>query len=150
MIITDKQRGLVVARARGQVGKGYRFGTAGPNFYDCSGSVLDAWLPVLALPHNSSEQVRWFADRANGQLLLRGTTNGQTNRTYLLPGDIVFYYGDPAHNPDTVSHDAVYVGKDAQGYRVVVNATNEERGVELIRLDAYARPTAFGLVGHHV
>lgn len=147
MIITDQQRQQVVERARAQVGKPYVFGSSGPHDYDCSGSALDAWRGIVDLPHNTGLMVRWLQARAAGSTFVpAGHYKGKAARAAMQPGDLAFYYGDVSR-PDTVSHCAVYVGATG-GARWVVNATNEQRGVELIRLFQYARPVAFGLVGH--
>jgi peptidoglycan DL-endopeptidase CwlO len=44
----------VIAFARAQVGKPYRWGAAGPNAYDCSGLVMAAFARIgIRLPHQS-------------------------------------------------------------------------------------------------
>lgn len=149
MEITDQVRATVVKRARAQIGKSYRFGGTGPAAYDCSGSALASWQEFLTLPHNTGEMIRWFqVGMRQSTLLLPGKHLGKSARSWMKPGDLVFYYGKPS-DPDTVSHCAVYVGMNTEtGLRQVVNATNAERGVELINLSAYASPVAYGLINH--
>lgn len=151
---TQVTRDQVVARALTQVGKPYQLYAQGPVDYDCSGSVVDAWRPYLVLPHNSGELVKWFRDASDGSHLIRpGLHDGHGMRHYLLPGDVVFYYGR-LDMPDTVGHVATYVGtRVAPGKQMllqVVNATDEQRGVELITIDAYATPVGFGFVRHEL
>lgn len=153
MLITDTIRAEVAGRAMAQIGKGYRFGMAGPNLYDCSGSTLDAWKPYRALPHNAGQQLASLEDGSiEGCRLIRPGRNVSGTRSYLLarfllkPGDLAFFYGD-VDEPETVTHVATYVLKE-HGYRWLVNATNEDRGVEQIHLFQYAKPIAYGFMGH--
>lgn len=79
----------VVAFARAQVGKPYRYGATGPNAYDCSGLVMAAWRHGgKNLPHGS--RLQYAATR-------------RILRSQLQPGDLVFYYSP-------VRHVALYVG----------------------------------------
>jgi cell wall-associated NlpC family hydrolase len=81
--------GLVVAFAFDQLGKPYRWGSAGPNSYDCSGLALAAWHTAgVRLPHNAARQYGSMA---------------HISRAELRPGDLIFYYG-------RISHVGVYIG----------------------------------------
>jgi cell wall-associated NlpC family hydrolase len=81
--------GLAVAFAYRQLGKPYRWGSAGPNSYDCSGLTMSAWARAgVSLPHNARRQYGSMA---------------HINRADLRPGDLIFYYGG-------ISHVAMYVG----------------------------------------
>jgi cell wall-associated NlpC family hydrolase len=71
----------VITFARAQIGKPYRFGTAGPNAFDCSGLTMAAYRSVgIALPHYSVSQAR----------LGRPV---QWHREAIRPGDLVFMRG---------------------------------------------------------
>jgi cell wall-associated NlpC family hydrolase len=92
-----------VDTARGQIGKPYEYGAAGPDRYDCSGLTQYAYRAAgIELPHSSRSQSELGTpvDRAN-----------------LQPGDLVFFY-------QPVSHVGIYVG-DGQ----MVDAGNESTGV---------------------
>lgn len=81
--------GHVVRFAFRQIGKAYRWATAGPRSYDCSGLVLAAWKTVgVTLPHNAAMQWRTVAHVAKANI---------------RPGDLVFYF-TPIH------HVALYIG----------------------------------------
>jgi cell wall-associated NlpC family hydrolase len=81
--------GAAVRFAYAQLGKQYRFGSDGPNSYDCSGLTSAAWAKAgVPLPHNARRQWR-AVDRVS--------------RDELKPGDLIFYYR-------SVHHVAMYVG----------------------------------------
>ncbi|UQU64248.1 C40 family peptidase [Couchioplanes caeruleus] len=79
----------VVAFAFDQLGKPYRWGSAGPRSYDCSGLTLSAWRTAgVSLPHNAASQYASIA---------------HVSRNELRPGDLVFFYSP-------ISHVGVYIG----------------------------------------
>jgi cell wall-associated NlpC family hydrolase len=83
--------------ALSQIGKPYRWGGAGPDSYDCSGLVMDAWARAgVRLAHWTGFQ--WAA----GPHLPIG---------HLRPGDLVFYATDIA-DPGTIHHVGIYIGND--------------------------------------
>jgi cell wall-associated NlpC family hydrolase len=83
--------------ALSQLGKPYRWGGAGPDSYDCSGLVMDAWARAgVPLAHWTGFQ--WTA----GPHLPVGR---------LRPGDLVFYATDIA-DPGTIHHVGIYIGND--------------------------------------
>lgn len=145
MAFTSTQRKKVVGFAKAQVGKPYQWAAAGPNAYDCSGLVLAAWKQVgLELPHNSGQQVQ---DKN-----VRTVKYSLANRDAMLPGDLVFYYGDIAH-PESVTHVAVYVGIEIdpevnRKHRMVVAAVDTNYGVKEHWVYWALRPSGFGYVGH--
>ena len=48
-----------VAFAKSKIGKPYVWGAVGPNAYDCSGLVMDAYKHAgISLPHHTYEQMR--------------------------------------------------------------------------------------------
>ena len=78
-----------IAFARTQLGKPYQWGAAGPNAYDCSGLLLQAWRSAgRSLPHSS-------------RALYAMTSHIPVSA--VRPGDLVFY-GQPIH------HVGMYVG----------------------------------------
>ena len=75
--------------ARGQLGKPYRWGGAGPDSFDCSGLTMMAWKAGgVSLPHSSQAQYS-------------GTT--RIPLSSVQPGDLIFYYSD-------IHHVGIYVG----------------------------------------
>jgi cell wall-associated NlpC family hydrolase len=105
---------IAVHFALAQVGKGYVYGAAGPNVYDCSGLTMRAWGAAgVGLAHSSSAQ---FGE---------GT---HVSPSQLQPGDLVFYY-------HPISHVGMYIG-----HGMIVNAENPSAGVRITGL--YSMPYA--------
>ena len=83
---TTEQRYRVVLAALAQVGDGYRYASAGPDLFDCSGLSKYAWSTVgVSLFHNSSRQItasfpRKVAELQPGDLVWR-------------PGHVMLYLG---------------------------------------------------------
>lgn len=77
----------VVAWARRQVGKPYRFAAAGPDAYDCSGLAKAAYAQVgISIPHQT------------GGIIKLGRS---VPRSQLVPGDLVF---------PSSGHVGIYIG----------------------------------------
>lgn len=86
---TKAQR--VVAEARKQVGKPYRYGAAGPNSYDCSGLTQYVYRKVgRNLPHKANSQQRY------GRAIPRSAAK---------PGDLIFF-----RNGSYAYHVGIYAG----------------------------------------
>jgi peptidoglycan DL-endopeptidase CwlO len=97
-----------LAFARAQLGKPYRYASAGPNSYDCSGLTYAAWKSVgVSLPRSSRSQygVGSYVSRSNLQL-----------------GDLVFFYSP-------ISHVALYAGNGT-----VIHAPHPGKSVEYIKM----------------
>ena len=78
-----------IAYARAQLGKPYRYATAGPDTFDCSGLTMAAWgSQGTRLPHYAASQAMMFSKVAYGDL---------------EPGDLVFFYAD-------LHHVGIYIG----------------------------------------
>jgi cell wall-associated NlpC family hydrolase len=78
---------IVLATARKQLGKPYRYGAVGPSSFDCSGFTMYAWAAAgVHLPHNSGAQ--------------RAATKS-VPLDKMKPGDLVFSSG----------HVGLYIGK---------------------------------------
>jgi cell wall-associated NlpC family hydrolase len=106
-----------VACARAQVGKPYRWATAGPNTFDCSGLVAFCYHEATGetITRSSYDQIRL------------GTNVSQSD---LSAGDLVFWGHGQA------DHVGIYDGDGA-----VYNALNESRGVVHSDLNAsYGMP----------
>ncbi|GAA1517537.1 hypothetical protein GCM10009827_035660 [Dactylosporangium maewongense] len=102
--------GGVVGFALAQVGKGYGFGSAGPDRFDCSGLVAAAFQRIgISLPHQTGGLARVGRPVGRGEL---------------RPGDLVF----PASG-----HVGIYVG----GGRMV-HASTERGGVKLSPVYAFS------------
>ncbi|MFC4996411.1 C40 family peptidase [Dactylosporangium cerinum] len=102
--------GGVVGFALAQVGKGYGYGSVGPDRFDCSGLVAAAYRRVgISLPHQT------------GALAAVGRSVG---RGELRPGDLVF----PA-----AGHVGIYIG----GGRMV-HASTERGGVKISPIYAFS------------
>lgn len=98
--------GAVVSYAIAQVGKGYRFGAAGPDKFDCSGLAMRAYQQVgITLPHYSTAQA----------MDPRGASVDPSDPSAWLPGDLMFPHP---------GHVAIYAGGMS-----VVEATNPRQGV---------------------
>jgi cell wall-associated NlpC family hydrolase len=97
-----------LAFARAQLGKPYRYASAGPNSYDCSGLTYAAWKSVgVSLPRSSRSQygVGSYVSRSNLQL-----------------GDLVFFYSP-------ISHVSLYAGNGT-----VIHAPHAGKSVEYIKI----------------
>lgn len=111
--------GLVVAFAFDQLGKPYRWGSAGPNSYDCSGLTLAAWHTAgIRLPHNAARQYGSMA---------------HISRDELRPGDLVFYYG-------RISHVGVYIGRGKMIHAPEYGENVRVAGVDSQPIHGFGRP----------
>lgn len=107
--VTTTRIEIVIAYALAQLGDPYRWATAGPNAFDCSGLVKAAFSRVgVTLPHYT------------GAIIQRGS---RVNRSSLQRGDIVF----PASN-----HVGIYLG----GNRFV-HASSSRKGVVVSTLYSF-------------
>ncbi|MGI5240549.1 NlpC/P60 family protein [Dactylosporangium sp. CA-139066] len=84
-----RKTAAAIAYAREQLGKPYRFATAGPDTYDCSGLVMRAWEAAgVDLPRVTYDQIN-VGERVTRDQLVAGdlvfTNNG---------GHVVLYIGD--------------------------------------------------------
>ncbi len=99
-----------LAFARSQLGDPYRFGSAGPDSYDCSGLTSAAWKSVgVSLPRSSRSQ--FGAGRS-------------VSRSELAPGDLVFFYSP-------ISHVALYAGNGQ-----IIHAPRPGKGVQYTSLSS--------------
>jgi peptidoglycan DL-endopeptidase CwlO len=106
---TSGSRGArALAFARSQIGKPYRFASAGPNAYDCSGLTYAAWKSVgVSLPRSSRSQYGVGSYVAKSDLQL---------------GDLVFFYSP-------ISHVALYAG-----HGTVIHAPHPGKSVQYIKM----------------
>ncbi|MDG4763592.1 NlpC/P60 family protein [Solwaraspora sp. WMMD406] len=110
---------VAVAFAYAQLGKPYRWGSAGPGSYDCSGLTSAAWAKAgVRLPHNARRQF--------------GVVT-RVSRSQLAPGDLVFFYSN-------VQHVGIYVGDGK-----MIHAPRHGERVRVERIDyqpirGYGRP----------
>ena len=86
-------RESVVARARGRLGSSYRWGSTGPNSFDCSG------LMIFVFSHYGINLPRRSRDMA--------TAGTHVARSDVRSGDLVFFATGGGRN---VSHVGMYVG----------------------------------------
>lgn len=108
--------GDLLSWTRGQLGKRYVFGTAGPNTFDCSGLVLRAFAQYgVKLPHKASDQATY------GQAVGRGD---------IQKGDLVFFNLGRGRN----SHVGI-----ATGPNTFIEAANSRNPVRTTTLSAYYR-----------
>lgn len=69
--------------AKKQLGEKYKYGSAGPNAWDCSGLTMKAWKSVgVNLPHSSKTQYK---------------KGKKVSKSDLRKGDLVFFYSGPSH-----------------------------------------------------
>ena len=81
--------GIAIQAAYGQLGKPYRYATAGPGSFDCSGLTHYAWGQAgVYLPRNSRAQA---------------AATPRVSPAAAQPGDLIFYYSP-------ISHVGIYVG----------------------------------------
>lgn len=110
--VTDSSsKGAVaLAFAKSQLGKPYRYASAGPNAYDCSGLTSAAWAKAgVSLPRTSQSQ--YGAGRS-------------ISKSELQPGDLVFYYSG-------ISHVALYAGNGQ-----IIHAPRPGKSVEYASLNS--------------
>ncbi len=95
----------VVAYARKQLGKPYRFAAEGPDAFDCSGLVQAAYKSVgVSLPRLADDQLE---------------VGRKISRSELRPGDLIGYYS-PVH------HIAIYIGDGK-----IIDAPNPRKSVRI-------------------
>ena len=88
----------VLSFARAQLGKPYKFNTAGPNSYDCSGLTLAAYATIgIDLPHYSGAQMAF------------GTVVDWTTEA-IRPGDLVFL--ETAVGSGIIGHVGIATGSN--------------------------------------
>jgi cell wall-associated NlpC family hydrolase len=74
--IRARRTATAIGYARAQLGKPYRFATAGPDTFDCSGLVQQAWAAAgVQLPRVTYDQIK---------------VGERVTRDRLVPGDLVF------------------------------------------------------------
>jgi cell wall-associated NlpC family hydrolase len=143
--ITDSQRLSAVNYALSVVGKG-TYELNAPltgNAYDCSSLTLRAWLAAgVHIPRNSLDQGDVFLN--NYVTLVPYTERNLLKRKV---GDLVFYYTETGW-----THVAMITGVDHESYILVTQASDPQRGIETIRMNAYNPPGttagAIGFMGH--
>ena len=97
-----------LAFARAQLGKPYRYASAGPDAYDCSGLTLAAWKSVgVSLPHSARSQFG---------------VGSKVNKADLQPGDLVFFYSP-------ISHVGLYSGNGT-----MIHAPRPGKSVQYIKM----------------
>ncbi|MFB9410517.1 C40 family peptidase [Dactylosporangium matsuzakiense] len=102
--IRARKTATAIAYAKAQVGKPYRFATAGPDTFDCSGLVMKAWEAAgYQLPRVTYDQIK---------------VGERVTRDQLIPGDLVF--------TNNGGHVELYIGDDT-----VVNAGHTGVSVHL-------------------
>lgn len=96
--------------AKSQLGKPYRYASAGPNSYDCSGLTSAAWAKAgVSLPRTSQSQIG---------------VGRSVSKSDLQPGDLVFYYSG-------ITHVALYAGNGQ-----ILHAPRPGKSVEFASLDS--------------
>jgi cell wall-associated NlpC family hydrolase len=107
--------------AKAQVGKGYRYATAGPSTFDCSGLTSAAWGAAgVGLTRYSGAQYQQTVRIGPGDL---------------QPGDLIFY------GPGGSNHVEIYIGGG-----MVVSASNPATGVKVAGV-RYGSASGYGRVG---
>ena len=110
-IVDGSSKGAqALAFAKSQLGKPYRYASAGPNAYDCSGLTSAAWAKAgVSLPRTSQTQIG---------------VGRSVSKAELQPGDLVFYYGG-------ITHVGLYAGNGQ-----IVHAPRPGKSVEYASLDS--------------
>lgn len=109
----------VIAVAKAQMGKPYRWGATGPNSFDCSGLMQYSFKngANVSLPRVSREQA---------------TVGKKVSKAELLPGDLVFF-----GRGGTITHVGMYLGNDQY-----IHAPQTGDVVKISRLSARTMATA--------
>ncbi|MER7008624.1 NlpC/P60 family protein [Dactylosporangium sp. NPDC000555] len=114
--IRARKVAAAIAYAQAQVGKPYRFATAGPETFDCSGLVMRAWEAAgVRLPRVTYDQIK---------------VGARVTRAELVAGDLVF--------TNDGGHVVLYVGGDQ-----VINAGHTGVSVRLQALPRDERVVAY-------
>lgn len=131
---TNAQQATAVRYALDQLGKPYQYGAEGPNAFDCSGLVMQAWLHAgISIPRVTGDQVH--------------TGVAVTSLAAMQPGDLIFIPGADG----TLSHPGhvgMYIGRGGDGRQYLVQAphTGDHVKVTLVAdftpLAAIRRPLA--------
>jgi cell wall-associated NlpC family hydrolase len=117
--------GAAIKFACDQIGKPYVFAAAGPNAFDCSGLTKAAWAQGgINLPHFAASQK---------------SSTTRISRSELIPGDLVFYYGD-------VHHVALYAGK-INGVDWIVHASRPGVPIKMRQMDQGGNINGYGRPG---
>ena len=99
-----------LAYARKQLGDPYRFGSAGPDSFDCSGLTSAAWKSVgVSLPRSSRAQFG---------------AGSSVSKSQLEEGDLIFFYSP-------ISHVALYAGNGQ-----IIHAPRPGKGVQYTSVDS--------------
>ncbi|MGH8878212.1 MAG: NlpC/P60 family protein [Stackebrandtia sp.] len=107
------KRGEVVRHAMAQLGKPYVWAAEGPDGYDCSGLILDAYKQIgISMPHNAAQMYNKVTHIGKGEI---------------QPGDPVFSNG--------LKHVVMYLG---DGY--AIHAPTFGDVVKIQKLDTAASP----------
>jgi cell wall-associated NlpC family hydrolase len=113
--------GIAIKYACAQISKPYVFATAGPNTFDCSGLTMAAWAQAgVSLAHFAATQRKQTA---------------YISRDQLMPGDLVFYYGD-------LHHVGLYAG---DGW--IVHASRSGVPIGMRKMDSGGNIHSFGRPG---
>lgn len=109
----------VIAVAKAQMGKPYRWGATGPNSFDCSGLMQYSFKngANVSLPRVSRDQA---------------TVGKKVSKAELLPGDLVFF-----GRGGTITHVGMYLGNDQY-----IHAPQTGDVVKISRLSARTMATA--------
>ncbi|MGH3368878.1 MAG: C40 family peptidase, partial [Nocardioidaceae bacterium] len=114
-----------VSFARAQLGEPYVWGAAGPDSWDCSGLMLQAWAQAgVSLPHYSVAQYYAGSPVSPGDL---------------RPGDLVFW--GSSNDPGSIFHVAMYIGGGQ-----IVHAPRTGRPVSIDSMYYWTPPNFFARV----
>ncbi|MGO9082076.1 MAG: C40 family peptidase [Streptosporangiaceae bacterium] len=87
--------GTAIAYAEGQLGKPYLWGGTGPDAFDCSGLVMEAYLAAgIDIPRTSQQQWTW---------------GPRISPSQVQPGDLVFFAGADG-TPTSPGHVGLVIG----------------------------------------
>jgi cell wall-associated NlpC family hydrolase len=111
--------GIAVQAAYSQLGKPYRYATAGPDSYDCSGLTHYAWGQAgVYLPRNSRAQA---------------AATPRVPPAAAQPGDLIFYYSP-------ISHVGIYAGGGQLVHAPNSGTVVKVAGVSWGKVTAVGRP----------
>lgn len=108
----DEKIQNVIKIAKQQIGKPYKYGSAGPDSFDCSGLTMYAYKngAGITLPRTSKEQA---------------TAGTYVSKSNLKPGDLIFFNTSGSG----ISHVGIYLGNDE-----MLHAPSSGKTIEITKI----------------
>ena len=115
--VPSGRNAIAVAYAESKLGDDYVYGGNGPNVFDCSGLMQQAWLAAgVSIPRTSFEE--WDA-------------LPHISRSQLQPGDLIYFLEPGASAADGPGHVGMYIGNG-----MMIHATHPGSYVQWASIDS--------------